>query len=156
MQTLAYILARFSEPSSYAGLGAALALLGLHLSDPILADLAQLLAAACALLALLLKERGLITTILLTLLLAPALSACGEIADADATITTACGEYGKAKSAADLVTATGILPTDIAAKVTSIESFGSAACANPPSGDPLSTAIWLGQLVGQIGTLTQG
>ena len=49
MQILAYILARFSEPSSYAGLGAALALLGLHLSDPILADLTQLLAAGCGL-----------------------------------------------------------------------------------------------------------
>jgi hypothetical protein len=28
------------------------------------------------------------------------------------------------------------------------------ACANPPSGDALATAIWLGQLVGQIATLT--
>ena len=58
MQILTYLLARFSEPSSYAGLGAASALLGLHLSDPALADLTQLLAAACGLLALLLKERG--------------------------------------------------------------------------------------------------
>ena len=57
MQLLAYLLARFSEPSSYAGLGALLALFGWHLSDSILGQLAQFLAAACALAALALKER---------------------------------------------------------------------------------------------------
>ena len=57
MQILAYLLARFSEPSSYAGLGAVLALLGWHLPDPALGQLAQALAALCGLLALLLKER---------------------------------------------------------------------------------------------------
>jgi hypothetical protein len=60
MQILAYILARFSEPSSYAGLGAALALVGWNLPQPVLADLAQAFAALCALLAFLLKERGLL------------------------------------------------------------------------------------------------
>jgi len=34
MQTLAYLLARFSEPSSYAGLGAVLALIGWNLPEP--------------------------------------------------------------------------------------------------------------------------
>ena len=34
------------------------------------------------------------------------------------------------------------------------EEYGDAACANPPSGDALSTAIWLGTLVGQLATLT--
>jgi phage terminase large subunit-like protein len=38
--------------------------------------------------------------------------------------------------------------------VATFEEYGDAACANPPSGDALSTAIWLGELVGQIGTLT--
>ena len=33
MQVLAYLLARFSEPSSYAGLSAILGLAGWHLSD---------------------------------------------------------------------------------------------------------------------------
>jgi len=60
MQIVSYLLARFSEPSSYAGIGALLALLGVQASDPVLADLAQLLAAGCGLLALILKERGLI------------------------------------------------------------------------------------------------
>jgi hypothetical protein len=32
MQILGYLLARFSEPSSYAGLGAVLALVGFHFS----------------------------------------------------------------------------------------------------------------------------
>jgi len=57
MQILAYLLARFSEPSSYAGLGAVLALLGLNLPDPALGQIAQFLAAGCGLAALLLKER---------------------------------------------------------------------------------------------------
>jgi hypothetical protein len=42
-------------------------------------------------------------------------------------------------------------------RLSSIERFGNAACgpgAAPPKGDPLSTAIWLGQLAGQITTLT--
>ena len=60
MRTLGYLLDRFSEPSSYAGLGALLALVGWNLSDPALAQLAQLLAAGCAFTALCLKERGLL------------------------------------------------------------------------------------------------
>jgi hypothetical protein len=153
MQILAYIFARFSEPSSYAGLGAALALLGVHLADPALAELTQLLAAACGFMALLLKERGLIPVILLALSLAPVLSACGGIAATDPTIATACTEYGKGNAAAGLTPA--ILPADIAAQVAAIEGFGDAACADPPAGDPLTTVIWLGQLAGQIGTLTK-
>ena len=57
MQIFAYLLARFSEPSSYAGLGAVLALLGVHLANSDLAEVTQVLAAACGLAALLLKER---------------------------------------------------------------------------------------------------
>jgi hypothetical protein len=60
MTILAYFLARFSEPSSYAGLGAVLAVLGLNFSDTLIGQLAQLLAAGCALAALFLKERGII------------------------------------------------------------------------------------------------
>jgi sulfite exporter TauE/SafE len=58
MQILAYVLARFSEPSSYAGLGAVLALIGWNLPEPVLGQLVQALAALCALLAFALKERG--------------------------------------------------------------------------------------------------
>jgi hypothetical protein len=118
MQILAYILARFSEPSSYAGLGAALALLGLHLSDPGLAEVTQFLAAASGLLALFLKERGLLPALLLVMALAPALSACGELAASDPTLATACTEYGKTKAAAGLATAAPA--ADIAATVTAI------------------------------------
>jgi hypothetical protein len=46
------------------------------------------------------------------------------------------------------------VPSDATSKVGIIEEYGDAACANPPAGDALSTAIWLGELVGQIGTLT--
>jgi hypothetical protein len=72
----------------------------------------------------------------------------------DPYIATACAEYQKGKATADALTGTGLVPSAASAKVTSIESFGDAACANPPSGDPLSTAIWLGKLAGQIATLT--
>ena len=59
MQILAYLLARFSEPSSYAGLSAVLALAGWNLPDPTLAQFVQLLAAACGFIAFCLKDRGL-------------------------------------------------------------------------------------------------
>ena len=76
MQIVAYTLARFSEPSSYAGLGALLALAGIHFSDNDLGPLAQFLAAGCALAALLLKERGVIQMLALMVLAATTLGAC--------------------------------------------------------------------------------
>ena len=84
MQILAYLLARFSEPSSYAGLGAVLALLGWNLPDPALAQLVQALAAGCGLLALLLKDRGVLRSLVLVAALGGALtlSAC-KVADVD-------------------------------------------------------------------------
>jgi hypothetical protein len=75
MQILAYLLARFSEPSSYAGLSAFLALLGWNLSDTAVGDLVQLLAAACGLVALLLKDRGLLGAVVVLIAAAPALVA---------------------------------------------------------------------------------
>jgi len=72
-------------------------------------------------------------------------------------ITTACAEYEQGKAAADARVGAGIVAPATVIKVAAIKSFGDAACAagsGPPSGDPLSTAIWLGQLVGQITTLT--
>ncbi len=176
MPVLAYLLARFSEPSSYAGLGALLALVGWNLSDTIVGQLTQLLAAGFGLLALFLKERGLIRAIVLVFAVVPALAGCGGVpaavlgglgsagslytaADkitetADPYVTKACAEYASGKAAADAMVSAGLVPAAATAKVTAIESFGDAACAKPPSGDPLSTAIWLGQLAGQITTLT--
>ncbi len=75
MRILVYLLTRFSEPSSYAGIGALLALLGWNLPDTVLGHLVQGLAAACALLALVLKDRGVVPAIALVLAAAPALSA---------------------------------------------------------------------------------
>jgi hypothetical protein len=177
VQIIAYLLARFSEPSSYAGLGALLALAGWNIPDPLAGQLVQLLAAACGLLALGLKERGLIRAIVLIFAVAPVLAGCGAApaavlaglgsagslytavdkitAATTPYIATACGEYEKGKAAADAIVATGVVPAATAAKVTSIEGFGDAACTNPPAGDPLSTAVWLGQLAGQITSLTQ-
>jgi hypothetical protein len=76
MQTISFLLARFSEPSSYAGLGALLALAGFHFSDTDLGQLAQFLAAGCGLAALLLKERGMVQMIALAVLLGASLGAC--------------------------------------------------------------------------------
>lgn len=88
MQILAYLLARFSEPSSYAGLGAVLALLGLHFSDSVSGQLAQVLAALCALAALLLRERGVIKSLVVAAALSglATLSACQPLADTAAKI----------------------------------------------------------------------
>jgi hypothetical protein len=61
MPIFAYLLARLSEPSSYAGLGAVLTLLGWNLPQPLLADIVQAAAALCALVAFLLKEQGVLT-----------------------------------------------------------------------------------------------
>src|SRR5260370_34159483 len=72
MQIPGYLLARFSEPSSYAGLGALLALVGFHSPDTLTGQLAQFLAAGCALAALVLKERGLIRGLALAVGLAAA------------------------------------------------------------------------------------
>ena len=96
MQLLGYLLARFSEPSSYAGLGAVLALLGLNFSDTTLGLVVQFVAAGCALAALLLKERGVIKSLVVALalgaLFAPA--ACQQVADTatsvDPALTAAC------------------------------------------------------------------
>jgi hypothetical protein len=84
MRFLAYLLARFSEPSSYAGLGAVLALLGVHFSDSLTGQIAQSLAALCALAALLLKERGIVKSLaLISILVAGAtLAACAPVATA--------------------------------------------------------------------------
>ena len=78
---------------------------------------------------------------------------------ASPAIAAACGEYEKTKATADAVlaqagVAAGIVPQGTAGRVASIESFGDAACSKPPTGDPLSTAFWLGGLAGQIATLT--
>lgn len=176
MQIAAYLLARFSEPSSYAGLGALLALAGWTLSDSIVGQLAQVLAAGCGLLALGLKERGLIRAIVLVFAVGPALAGCGGVPAgvlggigsagsvytavgkvteaADPYIAKACADYATGKAVADAMLGTGLVPVAVSDKVTSIESFGDAACKKPPSGDPLSTAIWLGKLAGQITTLT--
>jgi len=88
MPFLAYLLARFSEPSSYAGLGAILALLGLHFSDTVTGQLAQCLAALCALAALFLKERGIVKSFVLAAGLAASmtLAACQPAADTAAKI----------------------------------------------------------------------
>jgi sulfite exporter TauE/SafE len=75
MRILAYLLTRFSEPSSYAGLGALLALLGWNLPETVIGQLIQGLAAACALLALALRDPGMVPAIALVAAAAPALAA---------------------------------------------------------------------------------
>jgi hypothetical protein len=72
----------------------------------------------------------------------------------DSTIRAACGEYAKGRAAGEALVATGLVPAGAVAKTRIIEEYGDAACANPPQGDPLSTAIWLGELVGQIAALS--
>jgi hypothetical protein len=86
MQILAFLLARFSEPSSYAGIGAVLAIAGVHFPDSDLGQLAQLLAAGCGLAALFLKERGVIQALLVAVLIAGGLTACNGAVPSTATV----------------------------------------------------------------------
>lgn len=172
MTVLSFLLARFSEPSSYAGLGAVLALAGLHFSDTDIGQIAQFLAAGCGLVALLLRERGMIQVIVLGFLLGGTLGACGPLVAAggggrlaianratgadDSTIQTACIEYQKGRGAAQAVIGAALVSASAVSKISVIEEYGDAACATSPEGDAASTAIWLGELVRQIGTLTSG
>ena len=143
MQILAYLLARFSEPSSYAGLGAALALAGVHFSDTLAGQLAQFLAAGCALAALLLKERGVIHGLALAIGLAGALglAACQQIADKahkiDPELTATCD------AATALASFAGPYAVWIEAACGSAEAIAKLA-QNPTSRQ------WLEQLIADV------
>jgi hypothetical protein len=58
MTVFAFLLARLREPSSYAGLGALLAALGIHVDDAVLQAAIQLLIAAGGLAAVLMPENA--------------------------------------------------------------------------------------------------
>ncbi|HTQ34315.1 MAG TPA: hypothetical protein VMI30_09105 [Stellaceae bacterium] len=136
MPLVAFILARFSEPSSYAGIGAILALAGIHFSDSDLGQLAQFLAAGCGLAALLLKERGVIQMILLAVMLSTALGACSGIgspnaatvqSDARVILTATQQAMCGAQSAANLASA-------VAAAAGDPTAAGEAAKASTAAG----------------------
>ena len=56
MSLLAFLVARLKEPSSYAGLGAVFATLGIHVDNATLQAAVQLLVAAGGLAAVLMPE----------------------------------------------------------------------------------------------------
>ena len=153
MQTLAYVLARLSEPSSYAGLGAILALAGFHFSDSVLGQLAQFLAAGCGLAALFLKERGLIQMIALAAILSTALGACSAAnlptaatvqADAQAVLTTTEQAMCAAQSAANLASAVAAAAgdTNAAAEASKASTAAGVGCtwATPAPAATLAAA----------------
>jgi hypothetical protein len=126
MRAFVFLLARFSEPSSYAGLGAILALAGVHFSDSVLGQLAQFLAAGCGLAALFLKERGMIQALVLVVLAAGVLGACTGAAapspatiqaDAQIVLTTTQQAMCEAQAAANLASAVAAGAGDAAAAV---------------------------------------
>jgi len=143
MQIHAYLLARFSEPSSYAGIGAVLALLGLHFSDTIIGQLAQFLAAGCALAALLLKERGIINGLVLAagLAAAVALAACQQIAD------TAKQADPKLVALCDTAMLLSPLAGPYAPRITA--GCGTAEAIAKLAEDPSSTA-WVEKLIADV------
>jgi len=123
-QTISFLLARFSEPSSYAGLGALLALAGFHFSNSDVGQLAQFLAAGCGLAALLLKERGVLQMIALAVLLSASLGACSGANtpsaatiqnDAQVILTTTQQAMCEAQSAANLAGAVAAAAGDSSA-----------------------------------------
>ena len=147
MPTFAYLLARFSEPSSYAGLGALLALLGVHFSDSDLGQLAQFFAAGCGLAALILKERGMIQVLALAVLAAATLGACtGPNApspatvrtDAAAILTSTQQAMCEAQSAANLASAVAAATGDKSAaadasKASTAAGIGCTWTTSPPA-----------------------
>jgi hypothetical protein len=153
MQTISYLLARFSEPSSYAGLGALLALAGLHFSDSDLGQLAQFLAAGCGLAALLLKERGVIQAIALLLALGGSLTACTganaptatQIASGAQIVLTAtqqamCQAQSAANLASVIAAAAGDPSAATAASLASTAAGAGCAWVNPTPGTPASSS----------------
>jgi len=74
----------------------------------------------------------------------------------DSGIGKACAEYQKGRAVAEAIRATGLLPVAATDKIRIVEEYGDAACADPPSGDALSTVIWFGKLTGQLATLAGG
>jgi hypothetical protein len=149
MQIVGFLLARFSEPSSYAGLGAILALAGVHFSDSDLGQIAQFLAAGCGLAALFLRERGVIQMIALAALLGTALGACAGgsppspaavQADAQAVLTTTAQAMCGAQTAANLASAIAAAVGDAAAAAdaSTASTAAGAGCtwAEPPAAAP--------------------
>jgi hypothetical protein len=150
MQILGYLLARFSEPSSYAGLGAVLALIGWNLPDSTVGALVQFLAAGCGLLALLLKDRGLLRSIALVLGIGGAavtLSACGGTAQ-QAALDVAQLQGICAQAAPALAVATGPTAPD---SVKDVAVYPKAFC-DQISGDASiadqNSLNWLPQVLG--------
>jgi hypothetical protein len=143
MRFLGYLLARFSEPSSYAGLGAVLALLGVHFSASLTGQIAQSLAALCALAALLLKERGIIKSLVLAGMLGAAatLTACAPIAGRAKTIDPAL--IAACEAAVALSPVAGLYAVWIDA------GCGTAEAVARLAADPSSTA-WVNGLIAAI------
>jgi hypothetical protein len=183
MTLLAFLVARLKEPSSYAGIGMLLAALGVKPSDTMLDAVVQLCVAAAGLIAVMMPEQGQTETrnpgatsrlppaaVALLIAASLGLGACQAaggvvsavtganqlISTAGAVVGTACAEYSHGKAAAAAIVDRGLIASATVAKLSSIESFGDAACANPPQGDPVSTAVWLGELVGEVRTLVSG
>jgi hypothetical protein len=149
MQVLAFALARLSEPSSYAGLGAILALAGMHFSNTDLGQIAQFLAAGCGLAALLLKERGIIQMILLAVLVGTALGACTGPsaptsatvqADAQAILTTTQQAMCEAQSAANLASAIAVAAGDASAASDASKASTAAGIGCTWTNAPATTA----------------
>ena len=148
MQMIAFALARLSEPSSYAGLGAILALAGFHFSNSDLGQLSQFLAAGCGLAALLLKERGLVQMIALAVMLGAALGACsGPVAPtpaavqagAQAILTTTQQAMCQAQTAANLASAVALAAGDASA-ATDASTASTAAGVGCAWSNPAATA----------------
>lgn len=136
MPTLAYLLARFSEPSSYAGLGALLALVGFNAPDAVIGQIAQLLAAACALLALVLKERGLLRLVIMAVLLGAGLTACdGSLPvqpKVPAAAQSACAAVSWGVPIAEAM-AGKLNPNDHAILAAAEQAVGACAGGNAPA-----------------------
>ena len=140
MPLLSFMLARFSEPSSYAGLGAVLALAGIHFSDTVFGQLVQFLAAGCGLAALFLKERGFIQMFVLAALVGAALGACTP-SETQTVLTATEQAMCSAQSAANLAGAVAAAAGDAtaavdASKASTAAGVGCTWANSPAAGAP--------------------
>jgi hypothetical protein len=146
MQILGYLLARFSEPSSYAGLGAVLAVLGLNFSDTMIGQFAQFLAAGCALAALFLKERGIIKSLVLPLVLTAGLAAAVALTACDHAAGAARKIDPRLAAACDAATALSPIAGPCAVWIDA--GCGIAEAITRLAHDPASAA-WVEKLIAQ-------
>lgn len=142
MPILLSLLAKFAQPSSWAGLSGVLALCGVNVSAGTLATIIQVGAGVCGLIAIVINERGHAASRVLIAFMVPAglavtLGGCNPAVSADqAKISTAI------ETACTDVTSAAALAAPFAAgspSLASVLTFATASCGSADAVAALAT-----------------